>query len=213
MQSYSRNVQKGLEHIQETYGFLFERGYDFSSAKDVPTGWQVVLRKRDLYLGIQQMRGEEELYIRTGSQPPDVFTDIGSVIYAASGDNIPHAESSDVKILERYLDRIEAYFEGEYLRNPDSLPAAQQAYYAASPQVEVVAPPQPKVIPVLHYPLMGVIILLLLGALTTLYTVLLTGLFSVSSLDRGSGGMVIAVSALVLAIGTLLLFRGFRKKG
>jgi hypothetical protein len=147
------------------------------------------------------------------TQPPDEFTDIGSVIYAATGDKIPRWERSDTKVIEQYLDKIETYFGGEYVRNKDGLRAAQKEYYAAFAQGGVISPPETKVIPVLHYPLMGIIILLFFGALTTLYMILLDRLFSTFSLDPDSYGVFMGVISLLLAIGTILLFWRLRKKG
>jgi hypothetical protein len=90
----SRYMQKALKHVQETYGFLFERGYEVFSAEVVDLGWQVVLRKQDLFIKVLNVREEEELYLRMGTPPPDEFTDIGSVLNAATGDMIPRWESS-----------------------------------------------------------------------------------------------------------------------
>jgi hypothetical protein len=182
-QEYSRRVQKALKHVHETYRFLFEQGYQVFSAEDIPMGWQVVLRKQDLFINIQETREEEELYFRRGAPPPDEFTDIGTVIYAATGEKIPRWESSSPKVLEQYLDRIETYFEGEYARNKDSLRAAQEEYYAAFSQggvvaPPVVAPPESKAIPILQYPLIGFILLLILGGLITLCMVLANRLFA-----------------------------------
>jgi hypothetical protein len=132
--------------------------------------------------------------------------DIGSLIYAATGDKIPRWQSSDPKVIEQYLDRIETYFEGEYLRNKDSLRTAQEEYSAAFSQGGVVSPPEPKIIPILHYPLMGMVLLLLLGALATLYMVLLDRLFSAFSLNTDFYGICIGAGLLVLTVGTLLLF-------
>ena len=82
-------------------------------------------------------------------------------------------------MIAQYLERIETYFESEYLRNKDSLRAAQEEYYAAFSQGEVVIPPDPKTRPILHYPLMVMIILLIVAGLVTLCMVLLERLFSV----------------------------------
>jgi hypothetical protein len=179
-------VQKALEYLRKTYGFLFEKGYEFFSAEPIELGRQVTLRKQDVFVRIAETRGEEEIYFRMGTPPPDVFTDIGSVIYAATGDKIPRWESSNAKVLAQYLDRIESYFEGEYLRNKDSLRAAQEEYYAAFSQPEIVVPPEPeatsaasKRIPLLHYPLMAIILLLIFGGVVTLCLVLVDRLFAV----------------------------------
>jgi hypothetical protein len=192
---------------------MLDRGYEVVSAEDYDLGWQVVLRKQDVFARIIRSRGEEEIYFRMATQPPSEFTDIGSVIYAATGDKIPRWESSDTKVIEQYLDKIETYFGGEYVRNKDSLRAAQEEYYAAFSQGAVVSPPEPKVIPILHYPLMGMILLLLFGALITLYMVLLDRLFSAFSLDADSYGIFMGVVSLLLAIGTMILFWRLRKKG
>ena len=212
-QTNSRVVRDALKSIQEAYGFMLERGYKVFSAEDYDLGWQVVLRKQDLFARIIRSRGEEEIFFRMGAQPPDEFTDIGSVIYAATGDKITRWESSDTKVSERYLDKIETYFEGEYVKNKDSLRAAQKEYYAAFSQGGVVSPPEPNVIPILHYPLIGIILLLLFGALTTLYAVLLDRLFSAFSLEAESYGIFMGVVSVLLAIGTMLLVQSRRKKG
>ena len=177
-QTNSRAVRDALKSIHATYGFMLERGYEVVSAEDYDLGWQVVLRKQDLFARIIRSRGEEEIFFRMGTQPLNEFTDIGSVIYAATGDKIPRWDSSDIKVIEQYLDKIETYFEGEYVRNKDSLRAAHQEYFAAFSQGGVVVPPEPKAKPLLYYPLMGIIILLILGALATLCMVLLDRLFS-----------------------------------
>jgi hypothetical protein len=156
---------------------MLESGYEVVSVEDYELGWQAVLKKQDVLARIIRSRGEEEIYFRASTQSPDEFTDIGSVIYAATGDNIPRWESSDPKVIKQHLDKIESYFGGEYLRNKDSLRAAQEQYYAAFSQGAVV-PPKPKGKPILHYPLMGLIILLILGGLTTLCMVLAERLFS-----------------------------------
>jgi hypothetical protein len=176
-QTTSRVVQDALKSINENYGFMLERGYEVLSVEDYDLGWQVILRKQELLAKIIRSRGEEEIYFRMSTQPPDEFTDIGSVIYAATGDKIPRWESSDTKVIKQYLDKIESYFEGEYLRNKDGLRAAQEEYYAAFSQGGVVSPPEPKVTPILHYPLMGIILLLIFGALITLCLVLADRLF------------------------------------
>jgi hypothetical protein len=189
----SRYIQKALKHVHETYGFLFEKGYEVFSAEVVDLGWQVVLRKQDLFIKILNVREEEELYLRMGTPPPDEFTDIGSVLNAATGDMIPRWESSSPKVLEQYLDRIETYFAGEYVENKEGLRTAQEAYYvkndsllraeqekysAAFPQGKVGSQPEPKATPVLHYPLIAIILVLILGGLITLGLVLADRLFA-----------------------------------
>lgn len=64
-----------------------------------------------------------------------------------------------------------------------------------------------KIISTLHYPLMGMVILLLCGALTTLFMVLLDRLFSAFSMDDDIYRAGIAIVSLLLAIGTILVFR------
>lgn len=219
--SSSRNVPKGWKHVNKPYRFLFERGYEFVSLEGIDLGRQVVLRKQDLFLKIEEVRGEEEIYFRMGPPPPDEFTDIGTVIYAATGDKIPRWESSNPQVLDRYLDRIEAYFQGEYVRDKDSLRTADAEYAAAFAQGGVIAPPvpqaepegEPTAIPILHYPLLVVILLLIFGALMTLYMAMLDRLFAAFSLDADSYAVVMGVLALILAIGTMLLIRRLRRKG
>jgi hypothetical protein len=184
-QTNSRTVRDALKSIHKTYQFMLERGYELVSVEDYDVGWQVVLRKQDVFARIIRSRGEEEIFFRMAAQPPDEFTDLGSVIYAATGDKIPRWESSNTKFIEQYLDKIETYFTGEYIRNKAGLRAAQEEYYAAFSPGGVVSPPEPevmperKVIPLLHYPLMAIILLLILGGLITLCMVLLDRLFSV----------------------------------
>jgi len=173
----SRAVQDALYSINTNYGFMLERGYEVVSADDYDVGWQVLLRKQDLFARIIRSRGEEEMYFRTGTQPSDEFTDIGTVIYAATGEKIPRRESTDIQLIKQYLEKIESYFAGEYVINKDSLRAAQQEYYATSSQGRVVVPPEPEAKSILYYPLMAVLILLILGGLITLGMVLVDRLF------------------------------------
>lgn len=211
-QTTSRAVRDALKYINETYGFMLERGYEVFSVEDYDLGWQVLLRKPDLFVRILRTRGEEYVSFRTSTQPPDEFIDIGSVVYAATGEKIP-ISGNDSKELQKYLDKIETYFEGEYVKNEDSLRVAQKEYRETLPPVEVISPKEPGIIPILHYPLMVIIILLLFGALTTLYMVLLDRLFSAFSLEADSYGIFMGVGSLLLAIGTMLLFWWQRKKG
>lgn len=218
----SRAVRDGLNYIDTTYGFLLERGYTIISAEDADVGWQILLGKPGLMVKILRTRGDDYVSFRAGTQPADEFTDIESVIYAATGEKIPPFESTNPKVLAQYLDRIEAYFAGEYVNNKDGLRAAQDEYYAAFSQGGVVVPPEPesipsspspKIIPILHYPLMAIILLLLFGALLTLYMVLLDRLLAAFSLETDSIGLFMGVIPVLLAIGTMLLFRRQRKKG
>ena len=177
-QTNSQAVQDALLSVKEKYGFLLERGYEVVSAEDYDVGWQVLLKKQDVFARIIRSRGEEEMYFRMGAQPPDEFIDIGSVIYAATGEKIPRWESSDTKVIKQYLGEIESYLEGEYLRNKQGLRAAQEEYYAAFSQGGVVSPPEPQRKPILYYTLMGIIILLILGGLATLCMVLVNRFFT-----------------------------------
>lgn len=196
-QANSRAWRDVSKSIHENYGFMLERGYEVVSVDDYDMGWQVLLRRQDVFARIIRSRGEEEIYFRMGAQPPDEFTDIGSVIYAATGEKIPRWESSKIQVIKEYLDKIESYLEGEYLRDKGRLRTAQEEYYAAFsqegvvprtaeeeyyaefPQRRLIVPSGPGRTPILHYPLIGIIILLILGALITLGMVLLERLFSI----------------------------------
>lgn len=193
-QTNSRAFRTVVKSINETYKFMIERGYEVISVDDYDLGWQAVLRKQDLFAQIIRSRGEEEIYFRPGTLPPDEFIDIGSVIYAATGDKIPRWESSDPKVIERYLDRIETYFSNEYVRNKDGLRVAQKeisdaswkAYYETVGKANDeafsqggVVPPEPKGKPIIYYPLMIIILLLIFGGLVTLCLVLADRLFAV----------------------------------
>lgn len=185
-----------VKSVRKDYAFLFERGYEVVSAGGYDMGWQVLLRKQDLFARIVRSRGEEAIDFRTSTQPPDEFTHIGSLIYAATGEKIPPERSSDIEVIQQYLGRIESYFEGEYLKNKDSLRAAEEEYFAAFsqadvaprtaeeeyyaefPQARVAVAPEPKRNPILYYPLLVIIILLILGGLVTLCMVLVERLFS-----------------------------------
>lgn len=212
-QTNSRAVRDALKSIPETYGFMLERGYEVFSVEDYDLGWQAVLRKQNVSARIIRSRGEEEVFFQMGTPPSDGLLDSGSVIYAATGDKVPRWKSSDPKVIQQYLNKIETYLEGEYAKNKDGFLAAQQEYYAAFSQGVIVTPPEPKVIPILYYPLMGIIILLLFGALVTLYMVLLDRLFAAFSLDVDAYRFLMGGVSLLLAIGTMLLFWRRRRKG
>lgn len=139
-QTTSRAVRDALKYINETYRFMLERGYEVFSAEDYDLGWQVVLRKPDLFVRILRTRGDEYVSFRTSTQPPDEFIDIGSVVYAATGEKIPISYGSYSKELQQYLDKIETYIEGGYVRNADSLRVAQKEYRETLPPVEVISP-------------------------------------------------------------------------
>ena len=110
----------------------------------------------------------------------------------------------------RFVEEELKKFRGGYASNEDSLRVAQKEYHARLSQVEIGSPKEPGIIPILHYPLMAMIFLLLFGALTTLYMLLMDRLFSAFSLDSGFYRMFMGVVSLLLAIGTMFLFR--RKK-
>lgn len=193
-QKNSWAFRNAVKSINETYGFMLARGYEVISVDDYDMGWQAVLQKQDLFAQIIRSRGEEEIFFRPGSLPPDEFIDSGSVIYAATGDQIPRWESSNPKVIEQYLDKIEAYFIGEYVRNKEGLRAAQKVISDASwkaynetvrraaeeeaSQRAGVVPPEPKGNPIIDFPLKIIIIVLILGGLVTLLMVLLDRLFS-----------------------------------
>lgn len=209
-QTGSRAVQDGLKYIRATYGFLLERGYEVLSAEDADLGWQVVLGRSNLFVSVLHSRGDDYVSLRTAAQPPDEFIDIGSVVYAATGEKIP-LYGSDPEKLQKYLDRVESYFAGEYIRNPDSLRAAWKAYREPVYKVEPLIPEESKRIPILYYPLLGMVLLLLFGALTTLYAVLLMRLFSAFSPETDSYALFVGIAAVLLAIGTLILIRKWVK--
>ena len=211
-QTTARAVRDASKYIHENYEFMLERGYEVLSIEDIDLGWQAVLRRADLYVKILRTRGDEYVSFRPGTQPPDGFIDIGSVVYAATGEKMPLSYGTYSRELHQYLGQIEAYFEGEYVTNGDSLRAAEKEYRETLPQVEVPYPKEQKIIPIFHYPLMGVIMLLLFGALTTLYMVLLERLLSGFSLETGSYGIFVGIVALFFAAGTLLLIWRGRKK-
>ena len=193
-QTNPRTFRNVVKSINATYGFMLARGYEVISVDDYDMGWQAVLQKQDLFAQIIRSRGEEEIFFRPGTLPPDEFIDSGSVIYAATGDQIPRWESSSPKVIEQYLDKIETYFVGEYVRNKEGLRAAQKvisdaswkAYYEtvgraeeeAASQRAAVVPPDPKGNPIIDYPLKIIIIVLILGAVVTLCMVLLDRLVS-----------------------------------
>ena len=183
-QSNPRTVRDAMKSINGTYKFMLDRDYEVFSVEDYDMGWQTVLRKQDVLAKIIRSRGEEEIFFRTSTQPSDEFTDIGSVIYAATGDKVPRWESSEPKVIEQYLDKIETYLGSEHVRNKDGFRTAQKENHAAFAQgaialpSEPVAPREPEGRPFLYYPLLVIIILLILGALATLCMVLLDRFFS-----------------------------------
>lgn len=210
-QTNSRAVQDGLKYINEKYGFMRERGYEVFSAEDYEVGWQVVLSKPDLLVRIIHTRGDDYVSFRTSTQPADEFFDIGSVVYAATGEKIP-LSGSDSTELQRYIARIETYFEGAYVNNEDRLRIAQKEYRETLPRVEITSPKEPEIIPILHYPLMVIILLLLFGALATLFMVLMDRLFSAFSLNPESYVLFTRIVPILLAIGTVLLIWRPKKK-
>ena len=178
----SRDVQAALHSINTNYVFMLERGYDIVSADEYDLGWQALLRKQDLFARIIRSRGAEEIYFRHATQQPDEFTDMGSVIYAATGEKILRQESSDIKVIKQYLEKIESYFAGEYVSNKEGLRAAQKVISDASWKAynETVrrAEEEAKGNPIIDFPLKIIIIVLILGGLVTLVMILLDRLFS-----------------------------------
>ncbi len=176
-QTSSRTVRDGLRYIQKYYAYLLERGYEIVSVEEAFLGWQIDLRRADLFVRVLHSRGEDFVSFRTAAQPPDEWTEISGVVYAATGEKIPNS-GNDGPELQKYLGRIEAYFAGEHARNPDGLRAAVQAYRDSLPKVEPYIPEEPgeeplkKKIPILYYPLLGIILLLIFFFLATLCGVL-----------------------------------------
>jgi hypothetical protein len=205
-QKSSRIMRDGSKYAQEKYAFMLARGYEIVSVEEGFVGWNITLRKAELFVKIEHTRGDDFISFRTATQPPQEWTEIGSVVYAATGEMTSHAEDDNGK-LQTYLDRIEAYFEHEFARDPDRLAAARTAYRATLPKVEPAVRKESKRIPILYYPLLAVVLLLLFGGLTTLYLLLLNGLFSTLSLETGPAGSFMAAGAILLAIGTLLVIR------
>jgi hypothetical protein len=210
-EGYSWVLPDALKSIHKDFGFMFEQGYEVYSAKDDPNAgwpvWEIILRKRDLFVRLYAERGVlEDLSFRTSTQPPDEFTDIIVVVYALTGKQwvpgISNRTQSYADLLRKHLDKIEAYFAGESVKIRDSIRNAKKEYGQA------ITPKPEKIIPILHYPLMAMIFLLLAGFLTTLYMVLLDRLFSALSADIYRSG--IPIVALLLAIGTILVFRKLR---
>jgi hypothetical protein len=177
-QTSSQAARDGLKYIHEAYAFLLERGYQVLSAEDADVGWQIVLGKQDLFVSVFHSRGDDYVSFRTSMQPPAELNDLGSVVFAATGEKIP-LYGSDAQKLQLYIDRIETYFAGEYLRNPDSLRAAREAYREPIYKVDPIVEEKEKKIPILYYPLMGIILLLIFIFLATLFGVLLDRLFTV----------------------------------
>jgi hypothetical protein len=211
-------VGDGLKYISKDYGFLLRRGYEIHAVEDAEVGWQVVLRKADLYMRILHSRGDEYIFFRSATQPPDEFTDMEIVVSVITGEKASISLESPVNDLKRYLDRIESYFAGEYLRNPGGLRAARDEHDASLPKPEWVLAAEPsrqkesKRFPFLYYPLMAIVLLLLFIVLMTLYMALLDRLFSALSWEPDSYGMFMGVGAILLSIATLLLFRRRRQK-
>lgn len=212
-QTNSQADQNALKYINLSYGFMLERGYEVVSVDDIPAGWQVVLSKPDLVVRILRARGEDDISFRNSTQPLEDFFDIGSVVYAATGEKIPLSSYDDLsKELQKYLEKIETFFQGEQVKTWGNLRVAQKEYRETLTPAQVASPQEPKIILILHYPLMVMIILLLFGALTTLYAVLLDRLFSTYSLGADFSTFIVGVFSPLLAIGTLLLFRRRSKK-
>jgi pilus assembly protein TadC len=217
-QTSSRAVRDGLKYISKDYGFLLRRGYEIHAVEDAEVGWQVVLRKADLFMRILHTRGDDYVYFRSAAQPPAEFTEMEIVLSVITGEKISISMESPVNDLKKYLDQIEAYFAGEYLRNPAGLRTAREDHFASLAKPEWVLPVDPvrqkeaKRFPFLYYPLMAIVLLLLLIVLTALYMILLDRLFSALSWDPDAYSMFMGVGAILLSIATLLLFRRRRQK-
>ena len=69
-QTNSRAVQDALMSINGNYGFMLERGYEVLSVDDYDLGWQVVLRKQEIFARIIRSRGEEEIFFERGLSHP-----------------------------------------------------------------------------------------------------------------------------------------------
>jgi hypothetical protein len=212
-EGYSWVLPDALQSIHKEFGFMFEQGYEVYSAKDDPNAgwpvWEVILQKQDLFVRLYAERGVlEDLSFRTTAQPPDEFTDIIVVVHALTGKqwvpSISNRTKSYADLLRKHIDKIEAYFGGESVKIRDSIRTAKKEYRQA------ITPKQEKIIPILHYPLMAMIFLLLAGFLTTLYMVLLDRLFFALSIDADIYRTGIPIVAILLAIGTILVFRRLR---
>lgn len=59
-QTNSRVVQDALKSINENYGFMLERGYEVLSVDDYDLGWQVLLKKQELFARIIRSRGKKK---------------------------------------------------------------------------------------------------------------------------------------------------------
>lgn len=218
-QMSSRTVQYVSKYIREKYGFMLESGYQVVSMEDIPGGWQALFRKPELVVRIFRVKGEDDVAFQTGALPPDEFFDIGSVVYAATGEIIPLSSYDDLsQDLQKYIGRIETYFQGKPVNLQDSLRAAQREYRAAINPAGAASPAfkppeEPRKIPFLYYPLLGIVLVLIFGALTTLYAVLLEQLFLAFSLDPDSYDIFRLAGAVLLALGTMLIFRVRRQKG
>ncbi len=221
-QTSPRVVKFAMQDIHEKYEILLERGYEIVFVEGIPAGWQALLRKSGLEVKLFRARGEDDVLFRTEALPPDEFFDIGSVVYAATGERIPLKSYDDLSgEVRKYIAAIESYFQSEPVNLRDSLKAAQEQYHAElSASVGMVypegasetAPPkEPKRIAILYYPLMAVVLLLLLGALTTLYAVLLDRLVSSFSTEADFYTPYLAVGAVLLAVLTLLFLRRWVK--
>jgi tetrahydromethanopterin S-methyltransferase subunit G len=208
--SASTPAQDGLENIKKYFGFMFEQGYEVYSAEGYlgthgPV-WEIVLRKQDLFVRFHAEQDFiEELSFRTSTQQSGEFTDIRVIVYALTGKkfvpNLSNSLKSFANLLRKHLDEIEAYFGGEHRKIEDRIKTARGEYYQA------ISPKEAKIIPILHYPLMGMVIILLVGVLTTLYMVLLDRLLSALSIDGDTYRKGMGIVSLLLAIGTVLIFR------
>jgi len=202
------NNSQVLQNALKRYSFMLEKGYEVYSAKEIPMGWQIVFRKKDLLLRIDSERGDEEIYFRLNTQLSPGFIYIGNLVYASTGEIINPSSFNDYrKLLQKHIDNIESYLDGENVNNENSLNIAQKEYREVLARKEGRGEVPQKIKPFLDYPLMGIIILLVLGALTTLYAVLIERLFSAFSINYDSYSSAMVIVSLLLAIGTMVIFR------
>jgi hypothetical protein len=116
-----------------------------------------------------------------------------------------------IRIAQSILDnpvQVSERHKSEIARLGDPNPEDYIITFAKSIKGEhIKVPQQENIIPILHYPLIGVILILLAGGLTTLYFVLLDRLVSALSMDGDIYRLGIGIVALLLATGTILVFR------
>lgn len=183
-QTSSRTIKYVMKELHARYEFMLEKGYEVISVEDAEVGWQAMLRRGDLLAMILHTRGDDYVSFRAATEPPQEFTELRGVIYAATGEIVPWS-GDDTKELQKYLDRIETYFAEGYVKNPDGLRAAANVYRESLPKFEPVIPAGPgipkeqKKNPILNYLMTGIILLLIFFFLATLCGVVVDRLFAV----------------------------------